>query len=46
MSAGHKCRSGMARRVRPEIHEHQPIFQGHKPVFLDSGLAGRAHAPE
>ena len=40
------CHSGAAHRAEPGIQEHQPFrgFQGS--VFLDSGFAGYARAPE
>jgi hypothetical protein len=38
--------SGMAQRARPGIYEHRLILGHRRPVFMDSGLAGCAHAPE
>src|ERR1700730_15997650 len=38
--------SGMPRRGRPGSHEHGPMPRSERPMFLDSGLVGAAHAPE
>jgi hypothetical protein len=38
--------SGMTQRDRPGIQEHLLVLGYRRPVFLDSELAGGAHAPE